>query len=65
MEFTTRRNDNNLFLKGRSADILYENKLIGFIGEISPDLITKFNLRVPLSGFELNLSTCFQDCTVK
>ncbi|MGI0051512.1 MAG: phenylalanine--tRNA ligase subunit beta [Nitrososphaeraceae archaeon] len=63
MEFTTRRNDNNLFLKGRSADILYENKLIGFIGEISPDLITKFNLRVPLSGFELNLSTCFQDCT--
>ena len=65
MEFTTRRNDNNLFLKGRSADILYENKLIGFIGEISPDLITKFNLRVPLSGFELNLSTCFQDCTLK
>ena len=65
MEFTTRRNDNNLFLKGRSADILYENKLIGFIGEISPDLITKFNLRVPLSGFELNLSTCFQDCKLK
>jgi phenylalanyl-tRNA synthetase beta chain len=65
MEFTTRRNDNNLFLKGRSADILYENKLIGFIGEISPDLITKFNLRVPLSGFELNLSTCFQECKLK
>jgi len=63
MDFTTRRNDNNLFLKGRSADILHENKLIGFIGEISPDLITKFNLRVPLSGFELNLSTCFQDLT--
>ncbi|HEY9486666.1 MAG TPA: hypothetical protein VIQ04_08505, partial [Nitrososphaeraceae archaeon] len=65
MDFTTRRNDNNLFLKGRSADILYENKIIGFIGEISPDLITKFNLRVPLSGFELNLSTCFQGCTFK
>ena len=53
----TRRNDNNnLFLKGRCADIIYENKTIGFIGEVTPDLITKFNLHVPLSAFELNLS---------
>ncbi|HEX7142401.1 MAG TPA: phenylalanine--tRNA ligase subunit beta [Nitrososphaeraceae archaeon] len=64
-EFTTRRTDNNLFIKGRSANILYESKIIGFIGEISPDLITKFNLRIPLSAFELNLSTFFQSCMVK
>jgi phenylalanyl-tRNA synthetase beta chain len=54
----TKRNDNNnLFLKGRCADILYEGKTIGFIGEVTPDLITKFNLHVPLSAFELNLSS--------
>lgn len=54
----TKRNDNNnLFLKGRCADILYESKTIGFIGEVTPDLITKFNLHVPLSAFELNLSS--------
>jgi phenylalanyl-tRNA synthetase beta chain len=64
-EFTTRRNDNNLFIKGRSANILYEGKIIGFIGEISPNLITKFNLRIPLSAFELNLSTFFQSGMVK
>src|SRR5829696_114950 len=54
---TTRRNDsNNLFLKGRCAEILYESKTIGFIGEVNPDLITKFNLHLPLSAFEFNLS---------
>jgi phenylalanyl-tRNA synthetase beta chain len=54
----TRRNDNNnLFLKGRCAEILYESKTIGFIGEVNPDLIAKFNLHIPLSAFELNLSS--------
>lgn len=55
---STRRNDNNnLFLKGRCAEILYESKTIGFIGEVNPDLIVKFNLHIPLSAFELNLSS--------
>jgi phenylalanyl-tRNA synthetase beta chain len=57
-QIITRRNDNNnLFLKGRCAEILYEGKTIGFIGEVNPDLITKFNLHIPLSAFELNLSS--------
>lgn len=56
-QIITRRDDNNnLFLKGRCAEILYESKTIGFIGEVNPDLITKFNLHIPLSAFELNLS---------
>ena len=56
-QIITRRNENNnLFLKGRCAEILYESKTIGFIGEVNPALITKFNLHIPLSAFELNLS---------
>jgi phenylalanyl-tRNA synthetase beta chain len=56
-QIITRRNDNNnLFLKGRCAEILFESKTIGFIGEVNPDLITQFNLHIPLSAFELNLS---------
>lgn len=56
-QIITRRNDNNnLFLKGRCAEILFESKTIGFIGEVNPDLITQFNLHIPLSALELNLS---------
>ncbi len=55
-QFTTKKNERDLFIKGRSADILFQDKAIGFIGEISPEFITKFNLRLPLSIFEFNLS---------
>lgn len=59
-QFTTKKNERNLFIKGRSADILFQDKAIGLIGEISPEYITKFNLRLPLSLFELNLSNFFE-----
>ena len=59
-QFTTKKNEKNLFIKGRSADILFQDKAIGLIGEISPEYITKFNLRLPLSLFELNLSNFFE-----
>jgi len=55
-EVITKKNQSNLFIKGRSADIILHNEIVGFLGEISPQFITKFNLRLPLSIFELNLS---------
>ncbi|HEX5185751.1 MAG TPA: phenylalanine--tRNA ligase subunit beta [Nitrososphaeraceae archaeon] len=55
-EIMTKKNQNELFISGRSADIFFQNEIIGFLGEISPQFISKFNLRLPLSGFELNLS---------
>ena len=55
-QFTTKKNDKDLFIKGRSADIFFKDTIIGVVGEISPAYITKFNLRLPLSMFELNLS---------
>lgn len=59
-QFAIKKNERDLFIKGRSADIFFQDKAIGFVGEISPEYITKFNLRLPLSMFELNLSNFFQ-----
>ena len=55
-EIMTKKNQNELFISGRSADVFLQNEMIGFLGEISPQFISKFNLRLPLSVFELNLS---------
>jgi phenylalanyl-tRNA synthetase beta chain len=56
-EFTTKKKkENNIFIPGRSADIFCDNEPIGFIGELSPYIITKFNLRLPVAVFEINLS---------
>jgi phenylalanyl-tRNA synthetase beta chain len=56
-EIITKKNQNDLFISGRSGDIFLQNEMVGFLGEISPQFITKFNLRLPLSIFELNLSS--------
>ena len=59
-QFTTKKNERDLFIRGRSADIFFQDKTIGFVGELSPQFITKFNLRLPVSMFELNLSNLFE-----
>ena len=59
-QFTTKKNERDLFIRGRSADILFRDKTIGFVGELSPQFITKFNLRLPVSMFELDLSNLFK-----
>ncbi len=60
-QFITKKNERDLFIWGRSADVLFQDKTIGFVGELSPQFITKFNLRLPVSMFELNLSNLFEN----
>jgi phenylalanyl-tRNA synthetase beta chain len=48
---------NGMFMEGRCADINFNEKKIGIIGEITPGTIEKFKLRVPVAAFELNLSS--------
>ena len=44
-----------MFAEGRSADIFVNNK-VGEIGEIIPEIIDNFKLRVPIAGFEIRLT---------
>jgi phenylalanyl-tRNA synthetase beta chain len=46
--------DHPSFIQGRCAMVVTEeNKLTGFFGEISPKVISNFNLEYPVVGFEL------------
>jgi len=51
----TATSSNPMFLDGRSADIFVINDKVGEIGEISPEVIDNFKLRVPIAGFEMKL----------
>jgi phenylalanyl-tRNA synthetase beta chain len=44
------------FDKGRTASILVGGKTIGVIGEINSKTIENYKIRVPVVGFEINLS---------
>ncbi len=47
------------FIEGRVAKILVNNKEVGVIGEISPQVLTNFKIENPVVGFELDLEFLF------
>lgn len=53
---TTKNSQNSLFIEGRTADILVNGKMIGTIGELSPQVLDNFKMRVPVAGFEIKLT---------
>ena len=56
LQCTTQMTMNPMFSVGRTADILINNKTVGVIGEISPEVINNFKLRIPVAGFEVKLT---------
>jgi phenylalanyl-tRNA synthetase beta chain len=53
---TTKISSDPLFAQGRTADILVDGKKIGIVGELVPDVLDNFKIRMPVAGFELNLT---------
>jgi len=51
--------DHPSFIKGRCARVYYKNKPVAYIGEIHPKVLTNWDLDMPVSAFELNLSDLF------
>jgi phenylalanyl-tRNA synthetase beta chain len=47
------------FIPGRMGEIIVKEKKIGIIGELSPEVITNWDLTVPVVGLELDLEELF------
>ncbi len=48
------------FAPGRCATVAVGGKEVGFVGEVKPEAIDVFGLGVPVSGFELDLSSLYE-----
>lgn len=55
-EVTTPPTSHPSFVEGRTAVIHLDENPCGVIGEFHPDVITEFDLEVPVVGFELDLN---------
>lgn len=44
------------YIKGRSADILINDKIVGHIGEMDPSVIVNFEYSMPVVAFEIDLT---------
>jgi len=43
-------------IEGRQANVYIGNELLGWIGEISPEVLDKLEIKYPIAGFELGIS---------
>lgn len=55
INFHLKEHTHQNLIEGRSGTILLGGKEIGYIGEVSPETINAWNLKLPISVLELNL----------
>ncbi|RLG03812.1 MAG: phenylalanine--tRNA ligase subunit beta [Thaumarchaeota archaeon] len=43
------------FIEGRAAEIIWRDRVIGFFGEVHPEVLTRWGITMPASALELDL----------
>ena len=56
LEYEIEESYHSSFIEGRVGDIVINKEKVGFLGELSPEVLTNWNLEMPVSALELNLS---------
>jgi phenylalanyl-tRNA synthetase beta chain len=59
LKFSIKAAEHAFFIKGRCAEIIQNGKPVGIIGELSPEILSRWELEMPASCFELDLSAVF------
>jgi phenylalanyl-tRNA synthetase beta chain len=60
IEASARKADHWAFIEGRCAAVLVGGNALGVVGELEPEVIERFGLGVPVSGFELDVSALYE-----
>lgn len=60
-EATTKASTNHMFMEGRCAEVIFDGKSVGTLGEIIPLALENFKLRMPVAAFEINLLAIIKD----
>lgn len=58
-KLTLKKTTHPSFISGRAAEIVVENKLVGIIGEIHPQVLNNWNLEKPVVGFEVDVEALY------
>ncbi|MCK5149521.1 phenylalanine--tRNA ligase subunit beta [Candidatus Pacearchaeota archaeon] len=49
------------FIEGRTAEIIFKDKTLGFIGEIHPRILKNWRIKMPVALFEIELEEIFRE----
>ena len=53
--------DDPRFIKGRSAKIVYKGKIVGVLGEVSPQVLENWGIQMPSTCCEIDLDILLED----
>jgi phenylalanyl-tRNA synthetase beta chain len=56
VETTTPESHNEMYVSGRSADIMVDGMMVGVLGQVSTLVVLNHRIRVPVSAYEMDLS---------
>lgn len=56
LKFEVKSDKREQMIEGRCGSISVNGEVVGFIGEIKPDVLLKFGLQAPVAAFEISLS---------
>ena len=56
LSYSIKTNSDPSFIRGRSGDVIAKDKKIGVIGEISPEVLSNWELENPIGAVELDLT---------
>ena len=59
VKYKIEETEHNSFIPGRVGRVIVNGRKVAYIGEIAPEGLKNFDLTVPVSGFELNLTELF------
>lgn len=59
LKWDVEESEDGAFIRGRRADIIVNGKKVGVFGEIHPEVLERFEITMPVVGFELDLSELF------
>lgn len=54
-EYKLEEAENNYFISGRTGKIIVDDKIAGFVGEVSPRVLRNWKIGMPVVAFELDL----------
>lgn len=60
LEYSIKDSSHPNMIDGRTGDIIVNNKSLGFIGEVHPEILDNWNIKQPVAILEINLEEIFK-----
>jgi phenylalanyl-tRNA synthetase beta chain len=59
-DYKLKKSQHKSFIEGRVAEVFVEKEKIGYVGEISPQVLENWKIEMPVAAFEISLKKLFK-----